>query len=349
MLAQLAAVSGGRVAGLIDSGRARITVCSVGVDSAAINAYNKHYYRIDPIASAVVRKPVGTLVTHRDVVSKTWFRRTEFYNDWARPNEFGDCAMVTLFRDQTRAAVFALAAHERTDAFDDEALDLLRQLIPHLQRAIQVTLKMADLDVLHSAGFEALDCLSEGVVLADSTARIVFANRAAEAMLERADGIGVEVSGLCAASSAQTTALHRLIALSARRGNVAEAGGSLQLERPSGRRPLSVTVAPMRRETAWCSMAPPMAIVFVADPEQDGVLSQSRLRALYGMTGTEAAVAGLISKGTGVKAAARKLGIAPSTVRTHLHRVFKKTETKRQAELAHLVNQVASLSGTIIK
>ena len=96
-------------------------------------------------------------------------------------------------------------------------------------------------------------------------------------------------------------------------------------------------------------MAPPMAIVFVVDPEQDGELSQSRLRALYGMTGTEATVAGLISTGTGVKAAARKLGIAPSTVRTHLHRVFEKTETRRQAELAHLVNQVASLSGTIIK
>ena len=72
-------------------------------------------------------------------------------------------------------------------------------------------------------------------------------------------------------------------------------------------------------------------------------------RALYGMTATEAAVAGLISKGTGVKAAARKLGIAPSTVRTHLHRVFEKTETRRQAELAHLVNQVASRSGTLIK
>ena len=88
--------------------------------------------------------------------------------------------------------MFALAAPARVDAFGNEVPDLLQRLIPHLQRAVQMTLKMANLDALRSAGFEALDCLSEGVVLADSTARVVFANRVAEAMLARAEGIGVE-------------------------------------------------------------------------------------------------------------------------------------------------------------
>jgi DNA-binding CsgD family transcriptional regulator len=203
---------------------------------------------------------------------------------------------------------------------------------------------MADLDAVRSAGFAALDFLSEGVILADSNAHIVFANRGAEAILAKADGIGVDASRLCAASSPQTTALRRLISLSARRADVAQAGDSLLLERPSRRRPLSVTVVPMRREMAWWSPAPPMAILFVADLEQDGELSESRLRTLYGMTRAEATVAGLISKGSGVKAAARQLGIAPSTARTHLHRVFDKTGTRRQAELAHLVNQITSLS-----
>jgi DNA-binding CsgD family transcriptional regulator len=98
----------------------------------------------------------------------------------------------------------------------------------------------------------------------------------------------------------------------------------------------------MRSDTAWCLGAPPIAIIFVADAEQGGELSASRLRSLYGMTRAEATVAGLISKGSGVKAAARQLGIAPSTARTHLHRVFDKTGTRRQAELAHLINQIAS-------
>ena len=59
VLAQVAAVSGGRVAGLIDSGAAQITVFSAGVDHAADNAYNKHYYRLDPIAGAVGTETSG--------------------------------------------------------------------------------------------------------------------------------------------------------------------------------------------------------------------------------------------------------------------------------------------------
>jgi hypothetical protein len=34
------------------------------------------------------------------------------------------------------------------------------------------------------------------------------------------------------------------------------------------------------------------------------------------------------------------LGIAPSTARTHLHRIFDKTWTRGQAELAYLINQI---------
>ena len=56
---------------------------SAGVTGSS-QRLNEHYYRVDPIVGAVVRKPMGMFVTHRDVVSKTWFRRTESYYDWAR-------------------------------------------------------------------------------------------------------------------------------------------------------------------------------------------------------------------------------------------------------------------------
>jgi len=138
----------------------------------------------------------------------------------------------------------------------------------------QVTLKLADLEMVRSAALEALDSLSEGVVLADISARVLFANHAAEKMFATADGIGVEASRLCAASYAQTVALRRLIALSARREPIENAGGSLLLERPSGRRPLLVTIVPMRRETTRHLVGPAAAIVFVADPEQDGDRSE---------------------------------------------------------------------------
>jgi DNA-binding CsgD family transcriptional regulator len=39
----------------------------------------------------------------------------------------------------------------------------------------------------------------------------------------------------------------------------------------------------------------------------------------------------------GVQAIADTLGIVPGTVKTHLHNVFRKTGTRRQAELVKLV------------
>jgi DNA-binding CsgD family transcriptional regulator/PAS domain-containing protein len=348
MLDQLVAASGTRIAGLkiVARGRADFILASTGADPTAVGLYNEHYHRIDPIAAAVQSKPVGALFTDRQIIPKAQLRRTEFYNEWVRPQDYGDCAMVKLFRDTTRSGILCIAAPERLEAVGLQSLQLLQHLTPHLQRAARVTLKLADLESLRSAGLEALDSLSEGVVLVDANARVVFANRAAEAMFARADGIGIDRIGLCAASATHTTALRRLIAVSARPGEVAEPGGSLLLDRPSGRRPLSVIVAPMRREAPWSLVAPPLTIVFVADPERDAEMPGSRLRALYGVTPTEATVARLISKGSGVKGAARLLGIAPSTARTHLHRVFEKTGTTRQAELAHLVNRIASVSGT---
>jgi DNA-binding CsgD family transcriptional regulator len=323
-LAELAAAAGANVADLLlhDSSRGASVRFSPGMDPAAVDAYEEHYCRLDPIRPAVERKPPGTIITDRDIVSKDWLTRTEFYNDWVRPQNFYDCTMLTLFRDPMRAGVICLAAPERADAFVARSSQLLGQWRPHLARAARITLKLAELDALRQAGFAALDRLTEGVVLADVKARVVFANGAAEAMFARADGVRVDASGLCAASSGQTMALRRLIALSASLENPHEAGGSLLLERPSGRRPLL-----------------PVAIIFVADPEQDGAPLEARLRALYGMTRAEATVAGLISKGSGVKGAARTLGIAPSTARTHLHRVFEKTGTRRQAELASLINK----------
>jgi PAS domain-containing protein len=95
--------------------------------------------------------------------------------------------------------VLCLAAPERADAFGSRSLELLGQLIPHLERATRVTLKMANLDALRAASFAALDHLKEGVLLTDANARVVFANRVAEAMLARADGIVTEIGSRASA------------------------------------------------------------------------------------------------------------------------------------------------------
>ncbi|MBK8007715.1 MAG: helix-turn-helix transcriptional regulator [Rhizobiales bacterium] len=64
------------------------------------------------------------------------------------------------------------------------------------------------------------------------------------------------------------------------------------------------------------------------------------LAALFDLTPTEARVMLEISKGRNRSETAALLGIAPSTVKTHLSRVFEKTQMSKQHDLAKLVSQL---------
>lgn len=164
---------------------------------------------------------------------------------------------------------------------------------------MRLQLRLGAARIRADSATEALDRLALGVALVDQRARVVLANRAAEALSAQADGIGVDASGLCAATPSRTSVLHRLVARAADHTRIAGRGGSLQLERPSMRRPLSVLVAPLGATgDAWLPEPRPAAIVFVADPEQGRGPSAPHLRETYALTPAEGAVAERSRRGT---------------------------------------------------
>jgi DNA-binding CsgD family transcriptional regulator len=58
---------------------------------------------------------------------------------------------------------------------------------------------------------------------------------------------------------------------------------------------------------------------------------------LYRLTGGELRVLLALTQGLGAKEAADMLGISEPTARTHLQHIFSKTDTTRQADLLHLL------------
>jgi DNA-binding CsgD family transcriptional regulator len=66
----------------------------------------------------------------------------------------------------------------------------------------------------------------------------------------------------------------------------------------------------------------------------------------YQLTSSELRVLRAVTEIDGVAPIAAALGVAPTTVRTHLHNLFEKTGAKGQADLIRLVVAVdCSLSG----
>ena len=79
------------------------------------------------------------------------------------------------------------------------------------------------------------------------------------------------------------------------------------------------------------------ALLFVSDPEQKVEAVESFLREIYGLTVAEVNVAQVLASGNSLNEACELLGIKPNTARTHLKRIFSKTETSRQSELIKLI------------
>ena len=182
----------------------------------------------------------------------------------------------------------------------------------------------------------------QGVLLVDADARVIFANRAAEALLRTGRGLLLGRDGLRAEIPAETRRLRRLIADCARSPRqLGGAGGRLRISREQGL-PLIVLVAPHHSQFTWIDVLRPRTILFVTDPGGVADMRRKWLREDFGLTRAEAAVAAEILEADGLQAMVDRLGVSLATARTHLAHVFDKTGTRRQAELVRLLLRSAS-------
>ena len=208
---------------------------------------------------------------------------------------------------------------------------------------------LASHDKSGHAPADALDALAHGVLIVDADAHIVFANRAATAQLARANGLRTEHAALSAATAAATQQLRALIARAAGRDGRGRTGGAMLIARQPPDEPLQALISPLgaHRHADYTAQAARAgtAMLIVIDPQSSRRGVETRLVALFGLTPAEARVACEVGKGLNPKDAAEALQVLPSTVRTHLHHVFAKTATRRQAELMRLIAQLAIARG----
>jgi DNA-binding CsgD family transcriptional regulator len=338
---RLAAAVGATAAGLMltDPVRQRLAAVSVGVNPDAIEAYNRYYWRIDPLAPVVARMPTGLVFTDRSMVPRAELERTELHNDWAQPQGVEDSAFAVLMRDGSSMGAFCLGAPVRADAFGrTDSLRLLQLLVPHLQRAARTQWAVEAAVAGRNVAFAALARLHHGVVLLAAGGKVLFANDAATRLCSVNDGLTIGSAGLRAALPSEDAALQRLFARAfAGNGGGVPAGGVQAVTRISSRRPFAVHVMPAREVADEFIARCPCAVVVIVDPDEPPRLSTRHLQQLYGLTLAEAAVAIRMLRGQGLQSVAKELGVTLSTVRVHLQRVFEKTGAHRQAELVRLL------------
>ena len=305
-----------------------------GGDDRVVSDYFSYYAGIHPLAVRTMSVPAGTVLTDRMIMPRAEFERTEFYAGWVRPNGFDEQLHVRLDNDAHALVGLSITRPRGAPEFDGAELTLARCIAPHLRRAVTTYERFQTLSQTNAGLTGVLDRMRQCVFGLGADGRVVFANKAARAMLAQGDALRVKNGLLVAAGAGQTRMIERMLG-SIDRG---EAASVLYLERPDGRPPLQLEPVRLGGAASVSDLHPsPTLLLLVLDPEVETRDVAARLREQYGLTATEAAVAFHVARGKGVAAVATALAIGQGTVRSHLKRVFEKTGTHRQAELAWII------------
>jgi GAF domain-containing protein len=255
----------------------------LGWEPSYLRSYREHYGRMDPVMPAVIRAPTGTILTDTMVIPKPALERTEFYQDWVRPQAHYSAVAANIVRQGANVGVVTLTRRQQEDDFQQNDLHLLAALTPHLQRAMRMHLRLTGLRDERNTAMEALDRLAHGILVTDQSCRIMLANRVAEEILAQADGIGSGRTGLHTATAAQTNELRRLVAQAAGVDRRTPIGGALLVDRPSMKRPFQVLISPLRADIGWAGVAwhVPAVLVLIIDPERTPWSLERHLRTLF--------------------------------------------------------------------
>jgi len=188
-------------------------------------------------------------------------------------------------------------------------------------------------DVLVALSY-GLELVRQGAMLVAEHGRPQLANRAAYAILQKKDGISLSQSCLVADRAADTRMLHKLLQDAIRTPELGEPKESpLALERRTAKTSLIVRVVPGPGLDCSIGAESRTALLTLYDQDAGLIVDERALSSLYGLTRGEAALASKLVQGKSIEEAAQDLFISTHTARTHLKRIFMKTDTHRQTEL----------------
>ena len=316
-------------------------VSSAGIDERFEDAYRSHYYRLNPWHPFGPEAKQGRVLLSDSIIPESEQRRTEFYNDWMRPQGAAHPFVAFLYNESSGEPVSTLGGlrEKSSGPFRDEDLEPVRSLVPHLQRALVIHSRVQAAEMRAGAVADALDRIFGGVILLDERGVAIATNRTADRIMAMNDGLVLDRDGPSASTPRQTGELRRALTGTARTGasNGEEAGAVMQLLRPSGRPALEVVVTPICAESSPLFDHRATSAIFVADPDARMGRSPERLRGLYGFTPVESEVASRIAKGMRLADISEDLGSTIHTVRGHLKQLFAKTDTHRQPDLVRVL------------
>lgn len=163
------------------------------------------------------------------------------------------------------------------------------------------------------------------VLIVDDASRLSAASPAAEALLAAGTALRLRDGVVTTAGDDDARAFAAMV----RRLASTVGTGHLRVRAVTGRVGLTMTTLAGARDG--------VRIAIVAEDVRAPADRAAAAAARFGLTGAEARVLALLCDGCAPSRMAERLAVAPTTVRTHLQRIFDKTDARRQSDVVRLV------------
>ena len=307
-----------------------------GYEQNFLQELGKHYAE-SPMAAADMVSNVGDVKCLS--MEPSALSGSRFSQKVLQPFGIADIIWFPALRTGGRMASMHVSRGRNALHYQEPELDLFKLLSPHVCRALTIS-DALDIRALSSEMLEkTLDGLLAGVFLAARDGHVVYMNATAERQVKAGNSIRIVNNRLCPSDVAAREALSNAIEHAARDESHTEMSQhSLAIPDAYGAGYIA-TLLPLsggQRRNIAAPFAASVA-VFMQDPVDAPLMPGEAFARLYKLTGGELRVLLALAQGLGAKEAADILGITEPTVRTHLQRMFSKTETPRQADLLRLL------------
>lgn len=341
VLAAVADFVGGQASGLLVKDTMNKCVaahCHARVDPHYLRLYSDTYSKFGPVATSLCCD-VDQVVSIPELIPYEEYCESRFYQEWARPQGWMDIAIAVLEKSAAGCSCLSVVRCEDDGMVDDEMRRRIALVTPHLRRAMLVNRSIEFKRAQAETMIDVLDELAVGLLLIDSNGRIVHANAAANQILDTGDVLRSSTGRLVVSDTHADHALREIAAVAAG-GDAAVGvkGIAVPLTTHDGERYVAhaLPLTTGARRCAGTAFAATAAI-FIRKATLDCPSAPEVVGKTYNLTPAELRVLNGIVEIGGVPEVAAMLGVADTTVKTHLRRLFEKTGTNRQADLVKLV------------
>jgi DNA-binding CsgD family transcriptional regulator len=306
------------------------------IDDSFHRQYVDYYVNLCPWRPELKAKAPGRFYStyHDFSCLQRDFYHTEFFNDWAKPQDVHHGMLGTIARTEGETVQLLLQRTRGQGAYSPEETEQFNTLVPHLRRILQLGREFTRQRLLDSAALEAAGISASPFLLLDARGRVAYLSDEAERMVGASPAVRI-VDGELETAGSPGQELQRLISscLDAPAGHWSSAGGTVRITEGKGAN-LIVTVMPIHPDHPLLALERAgFVALFLHSPGNRPRLCWRTLRDVYGFTPAESSLANHLVEGESLQQVAESSGVSLNTVRSQLKSIFRKCGVNRQPEL----------------